>query len=92
MIDMTSEITVDIRNDGRGTVHVHRAGCADLRQAKFRAMISHGSAWTAQVRSEQDVVLNVYPPEDFDYDATTQWQDFADDLRFYPCLDGLPTT
>ena len=82
--------TVDIRNDTRGTLHVHKAGCGDLRQAKYKAMETGGACWTADVTSQRDVVMDIYPPDNFDYDPATEWQDFAGDVKFYPCLDTLP--
>lgn len=75
-------MNVDLRNDGRGTIHVHAVGCADLNKAKFRHMESQ---WTQEAASAKDVVIDVYPPDHFDYEPK-DWEEFAGDIHFYPCV------
>lgn len=77
---------LDFRTDGRGEIHIHREGCADPRQAKCQDL---PAMWTADAVSRQEAVLNVYPPDDFNYDRVAEWQDFLGDLHFYPCTAEL---
>ena len=79
---------LDFRNDGRGVIHVHKAGCGDLRHARYERM---DSQWTGDAVSQQEAVWHVYPPDDFDYDPAEGWPDYLGDLRFYPCTADLET-
>lgn len=68
-------------------IHVHAKGCADTKRGMYRTA---ESPWLASFESEREVVEGVYPPEEFGYDADKEWQDFAGDVKFFPCCDDLP--
>jgi hypothetical protein len=77
---------IDIRNNARGTIHVHKAHCGDLRQSKYAQLVRTGSVWTVEAASICDIVLDVYDPDDFEYDPA-DWRDYLGDLHIYPCVD-----
>lgn len=64
-------------------IHVHRAGCADLTRSP---MYRGHQGWTIDAASCQEVVTSVYDPGDFAYDAEIEWEDYAGDLKFFPCV------
>jgi len=66
-------------------IHIHTPGCADTTRGIYRQR-EHGRRWIVEVSSLRDVVLAVYPPADFGYDADRAWQDFAGDIRVFPCV------
>lgn len=70
-------------------MHVHKAGCADLT----RSPVYRGhEGWTITATSAQAVVWDIYDPSNFCYDAETEWEEYASDVKFFPCVDDLPTT
>lgn len=78
---------LDRRESPDGTQqHVHVAGCADLRK-RYRQPVD---AWTIDVESKVEVVMEVYPPDQFDYDPATELSGYAGDIRFFPCVKDLP--
>ncbi|SRR6266581_124586 len=87
---MTSEsaTTVAVINRGYGTIEVHSPTCGDLTRDAAGA-----SVWNVEATSFKDVVLDVYPPANFDYDEA-DWESYAGDVRIMPCtpsLDGRKT-
>jgi hypothetical protein len=74
-------VTISTTPDGRITVH--RRGCADLAREPFVAR------WEADVSSQREAALSVYPPAGDDYDPAGQWEQY-DDLDFKPCVRSLP--
>lgn len=64
-------------------IHVHRPGCADTSRGLYR----HADRpWRVEVTSAQDLVHAVYPPDDFTYDADTEWEAYAGDIKIFPCV------
>ena len=77
--------TVTIMNRGNGAVQVHKHGCADTKRQARGA-----SVWDlTNVRCLADIVIDVYPPDDFDYDPKTQLGDFSGDIELMPCCPKL---
>ena len=73
-------MNVTISNTGR-CVTVHKTGCRDLAREGYE------TRWTLDVQTLQDVVLNVYPPTDFEYDKTGDaWKDYLGDIHAKPCV------
>lgn len=78
----------NLRDQSKGQLHVHAAGCGDLQAAR-EPEYRHG--WTIDADSEKEVVINCYPPEDFDYDEnSSDYHAYREDIYFFPCCDGLP--
>ena len=69
-------------------IHVHAAGCADTKRGIYRGAEAPS---VSDFTSQRDVVEFVYPAGDFEYDADTEWESFAGDVRFFPCCEDLPT-
>jgi hypothetical protein len=84
----TVEVTVcgpNLRDQSKGSFHVHAAGCADLaRGARREPEYAHG--WTLKVASRTAVCDAVYPPEDFACESG----EYLSDLHFFPCCADLP--
>jgi hypothetical protein len=78
----------------KGTLHVHAAECADCRlygPGRKYGGDDYGGAigetWSFEAATRRDVVMDVYPPEDFDYDPTTEEiRSYSDDIYFAPCV------
>jgi hypothetical protein len=69
-----------------GDMHVHTAECQDAkRYGPGKPMGGEDRGWTIEANSRKDVVLEVYPPGDFEYDSQTEWLDY-DDLYVAPCV------
>lgn len=72
-----------------GDIEVHKQGCRDLERDAVGASI-----WNIKVtRGMRDVVLGVYPPDEFEYDPKT-WAEYTEGFRVLPCcpsLDGRKT-
>lgn len=71
----------------KGTMHVHAAGCADLR--KYPKGADQGG-WPLDADSVQYVVENVYGHQIEEAGAT--WQDYVSDFYWAPCVFHLPAT
>jgi hypothetical protein len=68
-------------------IHVHAAGCADTKRGIYRGAEAPS---VSDFTTQREVVEFVYPPADFEYDADTEWEGFAGDVRFFPCCGDLP--
>lgn len=78
----------NLRDQSKGDLHVHAADCGDLRRGAIREPAYH-DGWTIEAGSYAEVVQEVYPPEDFNYDPEEAHL-YADTLWFAPCTAGLP--
>jgi hypothetical protein len=66
--------------------HVHAHNC---RQAHNVRKYRIDDIWTIDADTVTDVVVTVYPPDQFDYDvADVALGDtmYADDFKFFPCV------
>lgn len=75
--------TFHLINRGTGSVKVHKHNCKDVARETRGASI-----WTADVTSYVELVWDVYPPDDFSYDANGEWTEF-DDLEVCNCAKSL---
>jgi hypothetical protein len=82
MVQMATTFTAI--NRGTGAVEIHKQGCSHTKRNARGA-----SVWTIDADSIKDLVLGVYDPDDFSYDADTEWKSF-DDLHLAPCMPTLP--
>lgn len=64
------------------TFHLHAANCADLHKGIYKHINEKD---VMQADSLRTIVLDVYPPDDFQYSAE-DWQDYADDFKVFPCV------
>ena len=69
----------------KGDLHVHRAGCQDSKRMAKR----YGKPWTIEASTRAEIVMEVYPPEEFGYDEA-DWREY-DDLFIAPCAAELRT-
>lgn len=73
-----------INKGNTGVIQIHRPGCADLKRN------ARGSEpWTIEATSLKDIVLDIYDPECFLYDADTQWTDYLGDIDMIACTKGM---
>jgi hypothetical protein len=74
----------------KGTFHVHKAGCADLKRGALgRAHAGPSAGFDMLVTDRLQVEADVYdfaPAENEDYTVG----DYQSDFHFAPCLDELP--
>lgn len=89
-----TEMEVDIIGPNLGhnaqtTFVVHKAGCADTKRGWYRTLGPDSLGWKVNVRSLHDVVVEVYNPDEFQYDAD-KWEDFMSEFTFFPCTGALP--
>lgn len=75
----------NLRDQSRGSFHVHAAGCADLKRSKEPA---YRDGWEITVASRIEASDEVYPPEEFGGESG----DNLHDLHFFPCCDHVPTS
>lgn len=71
-------------NTGTGTIQLHKVGCKDI------AGKPQHQASPLEVTTMKAVVHEIYPPSDFEYDAETEWQGYAGDIRQMPCCPEFP--
>lgn len=69
-------------------IHLHKTGCADTKRGIYRRHT--GDEWNLDAASLQEIVHEIYPPDNFDYDADAEWRSYADDVKVFPCVIGLP--
>lgn len=69
----------------KGDMHVHAAGCADLR--RYPKGIDQGG-WTINVEDVRSVVVAVY--DNMIDESGLTWEDYVSDLYWAPCTSTLP--
>jgi hypothetical protein len=67
------------------TFHVHAAGCADTKRGIYRQV---PDGWMIDATSVDEIVQDVYPPSDFDYDPTDigEYEIYSSDVYVFPCV------
>lgn len=75
----------NLRDQSKGSFVVHAADCSDCRKLKGE------EAWTEEFYCVSQIVFDVYPPEDFDYDPKIEYNDYRSDFHLAPCVK-LPET
>jgi hypothetical protein len=82
----------NLRDQSKGTFHVHAEGCADIAR-NARRDPAYADGWTVEVASQDDVVLEVYGPDAGDFDFNPDDADdrafYRSDFHFLPCA-SLP--
>lgn len=81
-------VTVDVYGpnllvDGP-TFHVHAPNCMDTRRMPY---IQH-EPWTGPVTDLDQIVLDTYPPEHFDWDEDNEaaFDEYRADFKVFPCV------
>lgn len=70
----------------KGTLHVHRAACADTH--KLRRLARLDEPWTIEADSRRAVVYDIYPPGEFEYTGADDpsYAAYRTDVYFAPCV------
>lgn len=71
----------NLEDQSQGDIHVHRNGCLHEPPAPLGSL---ADPWVISVDSKEEVVLAIYPPDEFEYDAA-DWEDYYGDLYWAPC-------
>lgn len=77
-----------------GTMHVHAAGCADIKRSarKYGYVLGApergGNGWEIDVESMEDIVEHVYPAGDFEYTGPDDenYGSYRGDIHMFPCV------
>lgn len=77
----------NLRDQSKGTFHVHAAGCADLKRGA-RKDIAYRDGWTIDAETRVDVAEDVYDNGIMQEDETGA--DYLFDFYFFPCCAALP--
>jgi hypothetical protein len=69
----------------KGTLHVHKTGCADLR--KYPKGLDQ-IGWPMDADTIHEVIMEIYPPDNFDYDDTNpgEYATYRSDVYVAPCV------
>ena len=79
----------NLRDESRGTFHVHRAGCQDAKHyGPGRKFGGEDEGWTVDVDSRVDVVECVYDNQ-LDEHPDVEAADWLSDFYFAPCVKDL---
>jgi hypothetical protein len=76
----------NLRDQSKGTFHVHAEGCADIKRMASREP-EYLDGWTVSATSVKDVVTDVYDPDNFGWneDDPQEVADYASEFYFFPC-------
>jgi hypothetical protein len=74
----------NLRDQSKGEMHVHAAGCADLVRGAGREP-EYRNGWTVDASTRAEVSDHVYPPEDFGCESG----EYVGELYFFPCCAEL---
>jgi hypothetical protein len=80
-------------DQSKGSFHVHRDGCADIRRNPIYR--GEDTDWIVDVDSVQEAVEAVYMDiieEHEEGDGWDTWEAYESDLHFCPCCKGLKRT
>lgn len=77
------------RGQAMGTFHVHAAECNDCKKygpgRQYRGDAMHETP-VETYKSVRDIVLAVYPPDDFCYDIAEDYGSYRADFYVAPCV------
>jgi len=73
------DITISTRGN-TGMVDVHKSGCRDI--------IRHHESYNLDAFSQQEVVLDLYPPDCFESvdEDGSGWRAESEAVKFFPCV------
>jgi hypothetical protein len=81
---MSQTVTVigpNLRDQSKGSFHVHAAGCADIKRSARRDP-EFENGWDIDAENLTEVVDAVYPPEDFGCESG----EYLDEFHIAPCV------
>jgi len=73
----------------KGTMHVHKEGCADMQRGQLRHAVSADQGgWAIDVDSVAEIIEACYPSSDFCYDPTVwaEYEGYRSDVHIAPCV------
>lgn len=73
----------NLRDQSKGTFHVHAADCADLRRTSDEPEYANADVFEAE--SLVEVCDRFYPPAEFECESG----DYVDDFHVFPCCKEL---
>lgn len=83
----------NLRDQSKGTFHVHAAGCADLVRGANREP-EYRNGWSIDADHRVAVAFEVYSDMIDEHAGDgTQWEKaegYLDDFHFFPCCAELP--
>jgi hypothetical protein len=85
----------NLRDQSKGSFHVHAAGCKDLRNYG-RGRLGGEMPWTIEVETRWEVLVDIYGDVATDHAeyGTPKWwevvEDNGSDTWFAPCTKALP--
>lgn len=81
----------NLRDQSKGTFHVHAAGCSDLKRMA-RNEPEYRNGWKVAVNDVKSVIVDVYADQmrEADEESQQDWESYVDDFHFFPCCDSLP--
>lgn len=68
-------------DQSKGQFHVHKEGCNDTKKYRGQPL-----DYVIDVETRKDIVLDIYPPNEFDYNEDTEWMNM-DDMYLAPCVN-----
>lgn len=78
----------NLRDQSKGEIHVHAAGCADLARGARREP-EYRNGWTTEAATRREVVEAMYPPNDFQWTWEEDHEVYEESFYFFPCTEGL---
>lgn len=75
----------------KGELHVHAAGCGDIARRYPRRFDTDPHTWSFDADTVDDVVEEIYPPDNFNYDPNdpADRAQYDSDVWFAPCCHSL---
>ena len=77
----------NLRDQSKGTFHVHAEGCADLKRHAHREP-EYRDGWTINAESREAVADEVYA-DIIDENPDSTAADYVSDFHFFPCCNDL---
>lgn len=70
-----------------GTMHVHAAGCADIKRTYGRHRLE-APPWSIDAETVAQIIEDIYPAEDFCYDPAdpAEYSAYRGDVHVFPCV------
>jgi hypothetical protein len=88
----TQSVTIigpNLRDQSKGSFHVHATGCADIARMAHRDPAYRDADWSMEATCRDAVVLEVYS-DMIEHNDCEPIEGYRDDLHFFPCCADLP--
>jgi hypothetical protein len=71
--------------------HAHAPACAHLGNSIYASReYDDDKKRVYDFATFKELTHEIYGPSEFNYDGDTQWRDFAQDIKVFPCVKGMP--